>query len=326
MIAAPPLAILFGAPPEASSLAPHVDLLFYSLLAASALVVAALLVVNLTFLIRFRRGSPAPRPPLRISTNKIEVGWISATLVIFLCFFFWGAHLYISQERPPHGATEINVVGRQWMWDIRQPNGRREFDELHVPVGTPIRLLLSSEDVIHSFFVPAFRVKQDVVPGKIVSAWFEATKPGTYQIFCTQYCGTAHASMTGRVIAMPPDAYAQWLDEGNPLPSLSNRGRALFIRYGCAGCHTAGSPIHAPPLEGVYGHLQPVENRRFIRADDAYIRDSILLPEQHITAGYPNIMPSFKGVIPEGDLLDLIAYVKSLANQTPPPRPEPSTP
>ncbi|HVU25836.1 MAG TPA: cytochrome c oxidase subunit II [Opitutus sp.] len=318
--------LVFGAPPDASSLAPRVDLLFYSLLAASAVVVAALFIVNLVFLIRYRRGSPAPRPPLTIPSIRIEIGWIAATLVIFLAIFFWGAHLFLFEERPPENATEINVVGRQWMWDIRQPNGRREFDELHVPIDTPVRLLLSSEDVIHSFFVPAFRVKQDVVPGKIVSTWFEATKPGSYRIYCTQYCGTDHARMTGRVIAMQPDAYAGWLAEGNPLPGLERRGRALFIRYGCAGCHTPGSQIHAPRLEGIFGRLQPIENHQFIRADEAYIRDSILLPEQHIVAGYANIMPSFKGVIPEGELLDLVAYVKSLADQSTPPRPEPPTP
>ena len=326
MNGSPFIALVFGAPPDASSIAPRVDVLFYSLLGASVCVVLALFVVDLYFLIRYRRGSPAPRPPLKIASIKIEIGWMSVTLLIFLCFFFWGAHLYLYEERPPQNATEINVVARQWMWDIRQPNGRREFDQLHVPVDTPIRLLLSSEDVIHSFFVPAFRVKQDAVPGKIVSLWFDATKPGTYRLYCTQYCGTAHARMTGQVIAMPQEAYAKWLTEGNPLPGLENRGRALFIRYGCAGCHTPGAQIHAPQLEGVFGSLQPIENRQFIRADEAYIRDSILLPEQHIVAGYANMMPSFKGVIPDGELLDIIAYVKSLADKSPLPRPAPPSP
>lgn len=314
------LAVIFGAPPEASSLAGDVDRLFLALLGASALVVLGLVAVNLYFLVRYRRGSPAPRPPGRGHTLRIEATWITATLIVFLGFFFWGAHLYLKQERPPAGATEINVVGRQWMWDIRQPNGRREFNELHVPVGTKIRLLLSSEDVIHSFFVPAFRMKQDVVPGRIVSAWFEATKPGSYRIFCAQYCGTDHAAMTGRVIAMQPDAYADWLAQGNPQPGIEDRGRRLYVRYGCAGCHAAGSAVHAPPLEGVFGQLQPVENKQFVRADETYLRDSILHPEQHIVAGYANLMPSFQGVIPDADLLDLVAYVKSLGRPTPPPR------
>jgi cytochrome c oxidase subunit 2 len=312
------LAVLFGSPGEASSLAPRVDALFYALCGASGFLVFVLVALNLTLLIRYRRGSSARRGPLPFNPLKVEAGWISATLAVFLGFFFWGAWVYLDQERPPRGAYEIQVTGRQWMWDIRHPNGRREFDELHVPVNTPVRLLLSSEDVIHSFFVPAFRVKQDAVPGKTVSAWFEATRTGAYQIFCTQYCGTAHASMTGRVVVMEPDAYAQWLAGGNQVANLPIRGRELFLRYGCAGCHAPASQIHAPLLEGVHGRLQPIENRQFIRADDAYLRDSILQPAKHIVAGYENIMPSFQGVIPEGDLLDLIAYLKSLGPAQPP--------
>jgi cytochrome c oxidase subunit 2 len=316
-LGAQPLALLLGQLSDASTLAPRVNALFWALCGVSALLIFILVALNLTFLIRYRRGSPAPRGPLPFSTMKIEAGWISATLAVFLGFFFWGASVYLDQERVPANAYVINVTGRQWMWDIRHPNGRREFDELHVPVSTPVRLLLSSEDVIHSFFVPAFRMKQDAVPGKQVSAWFEATQPGSYALFCTQYCGTAHASMTGRVVVMEPDRYAQWLAGGNQVSNIPIRGRDLFIRHGCAGCHSANSIVHAPPLEGVYGRLQPVENGQFVQADDAYLRDSILQPGQHIVAGYANVMPSFQGVIPEGDLLDLIAYLKSLGAAAP---------
>ncbi len=315
------LALLFGSPADASTLAPRVNALFYALCGVSAFLVLVLVVLNVTLLIRYRRGSSAKRGPLPFNSLKVEAGWISATLVIFLGFFFWGAWVYLDQERPPKGAYEINVIGRQWMWDIRHPNGRREFDELHVPVNTPIRLLLSSEDVIHSFFVPAFRVKQDAVPGKIVSAWFEATRPGTYHLFCTQYCGTEHANMTGRVVVMEPDAYAQWLAGGNQVANLPIRGRELFIRHGCAGCHAPNSQVHAPLLEGVYGQLQPIEHQQFIRADDAYLRDSILQPSKHIVAGYANLMPSFEGAITESDLLDIIAYLKSLGATRPSPAP-----
>ena len=311
------LALLFGGPPDASTLAPRVDTLFYALLGASALLVGLLVVLNLTLLIRYRRGSPAKRGPLPFNALKVEFGWIGGTLVVFLGFFAWGAWIYLDQERPPRDAYAISVIGRQWMWDVRHPNGRREFDELHVPAHTPVRLLLSSEDVIHSFFVPAFRVKQDAVPGKTVSAWFTATKAGEYPLFCTQYCGTAHANMIGRVVVMTPDAYARWLAEGNPVADLATRGRELFTRYGCAGCHAPNAAVHAPLLEGVYGRLQPVENGQFIRADEAYLRDSILLPNQHVVAGYQNVMPSFAGVIPEGDLLALIAYLKSIADAPP---------
>lgn len=312
------LAFLFGSPGDASTLAPRVNALFYALLGASAFLVFVLVTLNLALLIRYRRGSTAKRGPLPFNALKVEAGWISATLAVFLGFFFWGAWIYLDQERPPRGAYEINVIGRQWMWDVRHPNGRREFDELHVPVNTPVRLLLSSEDVIHSFFVPAFRVKQDAVPGKIVSTWFEATRPGSYRLFCTQYCGTEHANMTGRVVVMNPEDYTQWLERGNQVANLPLRGRELFIRYGCAGCHAPNSQIHAPLLEGIYGRLQPIENQQFIRADDAYLRDSILQPGRHVVAGYANLMPSFDGVIPEGDLLDLIAYLKSIGSAPPP--------
>ena len=314
-------ALLSGGLPDASTLAPRVDALFYALLATSTLLVLILVVLNLTLLIRYRRGSPAPRGPLPFSQIKLEIGWIAVTLAIFLGFFFWGAWLYLDQTRPPVDAYEIRVIGRQWMWDVRHPNGRREFDELHVPIGTPVRVLLSSEDVIHSFFVPAFRVKQDAVPGKVVSAWFEATRPGTYHLFCAEYCGTEHSGMTGQVVALPPEDYAAWLERGNQVSNLPIRGRELFVRYGCAGCHSPGSQVHAPLLEGIYGRLQPMANGEFVHVDEAYLRDSILIPGRQIVAGYPNLMPSFQGVIPEGDLLELIAYLKSLGAANPPASP-----
>ncbi len=309
--------------PQASTLAPRVDGIFFALLLASVLVVVLLGILNLAFLIRYRRGSPAPRGPVRIPTWKIETGWISATTVVFLGFFAWGASVYLDAERPPAGANAIDVVARQWMWDVRHENGRREFNTLHVPLHQPVVLRLTSEDVIHSFFVPAFRVKQDVVPGKTVTAWFEPTRAGTYHIFCSQFCGTMHAAMTGEVVVQTPEAYAAWLAEGNPAGDPAERGRRLFVRYGCSGCHAPTSTVHAPPLEGVYGHLVPLDGGQFARADDEYLRDSILEPAKQVAAGYAPVMPSFKGVIPEGDLVEVLAYLRSLANATPAPTPAP---
>jgi cytochrome c oxidase subunit 2 len=203
------------------------------------------------------------------------------------------------------------------MWDVRHPNGRREFNEIHVPVGRDIELLLSSEDVIHSLFLPAFRVKQDVVPGKTVATWFQATRPGVFHLFCTQFCGTEHAAMVGQVVAQKPEDYAAWLDAGNTDGDVVDRGRALFVKYGCSGCHSTGSTVHAPRLEGVYQTLIPLEGGAMVRADDAYLRDSILQPNKQIAAGFPGIMPSFQGVIPEGELLDLIAYLKTSRTDRP---------
>jgi cytochrome c oxidase subunit 2 len=312
--------------PQASRQAGHVDALFYGLLAVSALIILLLITLNLTFLIRYRRGSSAPRGPLPFPMWKIEAGWIGLTTLGFLGLFAWGVGPYLALERPPPDAYAIDIVARQWMWDIRQPNGRREFATLHVPVGRPVVLRLTSEDVIHSLFIPAFRIKQDVVPGKITRTWFEATRPGIYALFCTQFCGTKHAGMLAEVIAQTPEDYAAWLEAGNINPALTDRGRQLFVRYGCSGCHTPGAAVHAPPLEGLYGRFVPLDGGTFVRVDDAYVRDSILEPAKQIAAGYAPLMPSFKNVIPEGDLLELIAYVKSLGPKTPSPVPPPARP
>jgi cytochrome c oxidase subunit 2 len=270
---------------------------------------------NLYFLIRYRRGSNAPRPPLKISHNAVEATWITATTFGFLGFFFWGAHLYLKEERPPADGLPITVTARQWMWDIRHENGRREFNELHVPIGENVRLSMMSEDVIHSFFVPAFRVKQDVVPGKQVSLWFKATKTGVFHLFCAEYCGTVHSGMVGDIVVMKPAEYAAWLTQGNSMESLAIRGRRLFTRYNCSGCHDQPAAVHAPVLTNLYGSLVPLSDGRKVRADDYYIRDSILQPQKDIVAGFQPLMPSFQNVIPESDVLDLIAYIRSLADR-----------
>jgi cytochrome c oxidase subunit II len=303
-------------PHRASTLAPRVDLIFWSLVGVSAVLVGGLAVANLYFLIRYRRGSPAPRPPLRISTVAIEATWISGTTFAFLAFFFWGARVYLAEERAPANALEINVTARQWMWDVRHENGRREFNELHVPLGEDVRLVMTSEDVIHSFFVPAFRLKQDVVPGKQVSTWFHATETGTFHLFCAEFCGTAHSAMLGDIVVMPAEQYAAWLTRGNTMEDLAQRGRRLFTRYNCSGCHDQPAAVHAPVLDHLYGALVPTRDGRMVRADDLYLRDSILRPEKDIVAGYDPLMPSFQNVIPESDVLDLIAYLKSLGSET----------
>jgi cytochrome c oxidase subunit II len=311
------VAMIDGFLPTASRLAPEVNALFLALLLTSLLMVAGLAVTIGIFLVRYRQGSPAPRPPLRMATWKFETTWIVGTTLVFLVFFFWGARVYLHMAEVPAGAAEIEVIGRQWMWDIRHPEGRRELAELHVPVNRPILLRMTSEDVIHSFAVPAFRVKQDVVPGKTVTTWFEATQTGSFPIYCDQFCGTLHAEMGGVVIVQTQEEYAGWLAGTPNTAEPAIRGRQLFIRYGCSGCHAGNSVVHAPRLEGLAGHPVPIEGGRSVIADDQYLRDSILLPNQHVAAGYAAVMPSYQGVVPEGDLLDLIAYLKSVAAQTP---------
>jgi cytochrome c oxidase subunit 2 len=306
------LASLFEPLRSSSSLAPRVDRIFWTLLIGSALMVGLLGALNLGFLIRYRRGSGAPRRPLHLATWKIETAWIAATTLIFCAIFVWGASLYLTAERVPAGAMAIDVVARQWMWDVRQPDGRREFDTLHVPLHRPIVLRLSSEDVIHSFFVPAFRIKQDVVPGKTTTVWFEATDLGSFRIFCSQFCGTAHAAMTGEVIVQSPADYSAWLAAGGKPGDPNEHGRRLFARYGCSGCHSPDAVVRAPSLEGLYGKRVPLANGESALADDQFLREAIVAPAKHVAAGYPSVMPSFKGVIPENELIELLAYLRSL--------------
>ena len=303
---------LWGTPASASSVAPKVDHIFWALCTISTIIVLGLAAVNVYFLVKYRRGSDAYRGPLPIESWKVETTWITATTVIFLVFFFWGARVYLEMERTPADAYQVTMIGRQWMWDVRHPNGRREFNTLHVPVGQAVAVQLSSEDVIHSFYVPAFRMKQDVIPGKTVTAWFKATREGEYPFYCSEFCGTKHSAMIGTIVVQTPEAYGRWLDTGTRSDELLLRGRELFIKYNCAGCHDQPSQIHAPSLVGIYNTHIPLSSGEFVLADERYLRDSILLPGKDVVAGFQPIMPSFQGVVNEADLLDLINYIKSL--------------
>ncbi len=211
---------------------------------------------------------------------------------------------------------EIHVVAKQWMWKVQHPNGLREIDTLHVPVGEPVRLVMTSQDVIHSFAVPDFRIKQDILPGRYVESWFEATKIGAFRLYCTQFCGTAHSAMIGSIVVMSKPDFAVWLLSQPARGGLVAQGRALFVRLGCAGCHTPGGPIHAPDFHGLLGHRVPLASGRFVSVDDAWIRDCILHPTTDPPADYPPIMPSFKDEVDDGQILALTAYIRSLSPQT----------
>lgn len=304
-------------PPEASTTAGSVDHIYFVLLGMSALVLAIVFLPIIYCLFRFRRGMKANRRPLRISTTKVEITWTSITTLVFIGLFVWGAEAYYYQEVPPANALQINVVGKQWMWKIQHQEGNREINELHIPVGRPVKLTLASEDVIHSFFVPAFRVKQDVVPGRFTTEWFEATRTGRYNFYCSEYCGAGHASMRGVVYAMKPADYEAWLARGRPKDTLAESGEKLFRELGCSGCHVDSDAVHAPTLDGLYGKMVPLSDGTFVRADDKYIRDSIMLPESQIVAGYKPIMPTFQGHITEAQLFQLLAYIKSIASEPP---------
>jgi cytochrome c oxidase subunit II len=282
-------------------------------LAIAALILTTVVGLMLSFCLRYRRGSSASRANPIQKTWEWEIGWTSATLGLFLALFVWGAAAYVWLYDSPRGDLEIYVVGKQWMWKMEYPGGQREIDSLHVPVDKTVRLVLASQDVIHSFFIPAFRIKHDVVPGQYETIWFKATKTGEYKIECSEYCGTQHAHMLGTVVVMEPTAYARWLKEQGIKESLAAQGGALFRQYGCSGCHGDNSTVHAPSLNGLYGGLVHLQDGSTVTADERYLRDSILLPKSQVVAGYPPIMPSFAGQIGEDDLLKLIAYIQSLS-------------
>jgi cytochrome c oxidase subunit 2 len=235
-----------------------------------------------------------------------------------LAIFSWGAVDYFRIERRPSNALDVQVVGKQWMWKVQHAEGKREINELHIPVNRTVALTLISQDVIHSFFVPAFRVKQDVIPGRYTSEWFKPTHTGEYRIFCSQYCGTEHAQMIGRVVVMQSRAYENWLKAGEQTESIVRAGERLFHDRGCSGCHAANSKFHAPLLQGLYRNPVPLADGSVVTADDQYLRDSILQPAKQISAGYDNIMPSFSGHLTEDEIMELIAYVKAIGKQEPP--------
>jgi cytochrome c oxidase subunit II len=305
-------------PPEASTAARHVDALYFALILISLFFIAVVFLPILFFCIKYRRGSPADRSNPSTGSNLIEFGWTMVPTLMGLGLFAWGAVDYFQIERRPANAIDVQVVGKQWMWKLQHAEGKREINELHVPVDQTVALTLISQDVIHSFFVPAFRVKQDVVPGKYTSEWFKATRTGEYHIFCSQYCGTQHAQMTGRVVVMQPQAYERWLKSGEQTESPVRLGERLFHDRGCSGCHAPNSKFHAPLLEGLYRKPVPLANGTMVTADDQYLRDSILQPAKQISAGYDNIMPSFTGHLSEEEIMQLIAYLKAIGQQEPP--------
>jgi cytochrome c oxidase subunit 2 len=304
-------------PVAASKIARETDYLYWGLLILSAVIIVIVFGPIIYFLIRYREGKPADRTPVRLPQNTIEITWTLIPMFVMTGFYVWGARQYFTIERPPPAAMEISVVGKQWMWKIQHPEGNREINELHVPVGRIVKLMMTSQDVIHSFFLPEFRIKQDVVPGRYSTEWFKADRIGTYHLFCSEFCGTMHSGMVGRVVVMSPAAYEEWLSKGQPGSTLVQSGEQLFRELGCSGCHSGSSVVRAPPLEGLYNKPVPLTSGEVVTADEAYLRDSILFPAKQIVGGYTNDMPSFQGRINEEQLLQVIAYLKSLGTVPP---------
>jgi cytochrome c oxidase subunit II len=303
--------------PEATPYSAHVDHIFYGLLLLSGAIMLLVFGLVLVFAVRYRRGSAAKRGPLpEIVNREFEIGWTTATLFLFVFLFWWASSADLSSLAAPSDAIEIHVVAKQWMWKIQHPNGAREIDALHIPLGRPVRLVMTSQDVIHSFFVPAFRLKQDVLPGRNTELWFQGTKTGVFPLLCAEYCGTDHSAMLGRVVVMRPEDYATWLSGQPEGDDLAHLGAQLFVARGCAGCHADDSKVHAPRLAGLYGTAVQLADGRQVAADDGYIRDSMLLPKRDIVAGYEPIMPSYAGLLDDGEIQGLVAYIRTLRSQT----------
>lgn len=301
--------------PGVSSYAGSVDLLFAGLLSVSTAIAVLLIGLLIVFAVRYRVGSPADRDHRIRKSWRWEIAWTSAALIGFLGLFVWGALLYVNIYSDPRDPLPIYVVAKQWMWKVQHSGGQREINELHVPVQRSIRLIMASQDVIHSFFVPAFRAKHDVVPGRYQTFWFRAERAGAYELLCAEFCGTDHSRMHGRIVVMQPSDYERWLARQDVGGTLARDGAALFRQLGCSGCHSPQSSVHAPLLDGVYGKPVPLQDGTFVIADEAYIRDSILLPRLQVSAGFAPVMPSFAGRVSEDDLVRLVAYIKSLAEK-----------
>lgn len=303
-------------PDQASAVARQTDYLLWTLILLSAAVTILVFLPIVVFIFKYRKGRSANRSPLNLPTYKIEITWTLVPTFLMMGLFGWGASHYLTIERPPDNALEIDVVGKQWMWKIQHPEGNREINELHVPLGRNIRLTLASQDVIHSFFLPEFRIKQDVVPGRYTSEWFNASRVGVFRLFCSEFCGTEHSAMAGRVVVMDPADYADWLARGRPADSMREAGEKLFREAGCTGCHAGQSVVRAPPLEGLFGKPVPLEGGKVVIADEGYIRDSILLPNKQVAAGFAPLMPSYQGRLDEEQLFELVAYIRGLRATT----------
>ncbi len=300
-------------PESASTIADKIDALFYFLSAVSILF-SLIIAIGLAFsAARFRKGSKVSRKGAVDEHLPLELVWSIVPLMIAMFIFGWSAKLYFELRVPPANAMEIYVVGKQWMWKIQHPEGNREINELHIPVGRPVKLIMTSQDVIHSFYIPAFRVKQDVLPGKYSQQWFEATKPGEYHLFCAEYCGTSHSGMIGKIIAMEPSAYEAWLMSSSSVGiAMASSGAELFSRFGCNACHRQTGP-RGPALEGLFGKEVRLANGETVIANQEYIRESILNPNAKLVQGYQQLMPTYKDQLSSDQVNELIEYVRSLS-------------
>ena len=298
-------------PPEASRIAPQLDALYFFIVLVSLIGLTIVVLLVASFSILYHKN----RHPVAVQiegSTLLEATWTIIPLGLFLMMFVWGAIIYFRVFTPPPNAMNIYVVGKQWMWKAEHPGGQHEINSLHIPTGQPIQLTLISQDVFHSFSIPAFRVKREAIPGRYTSVWFEPTTPGTYHLFCTQYCGTSHSAMIGDIVVLTPDDYKRWLADSTSGMSLAQNGERLFASLSCNACHNGKPDARGPNLANVYGSKLALTSGGTVLADDAYLRESILNPSQHITQGFAPIMPTYQGQVSEEGVISLVEYIKNL--------------
>lgn len=302
-------------PEQASEFAARLDPLYWYLVVVSVVFTLGICIAIIGFAVKYRRTSSRPdRSNAPTANLKVEVVWFVIPLALTMIMFVWGAKLYFSYWTPPENALPMNVVGKQWMWKIYHPEGKQEINELHVPVGRPVKLRMISQDVIHSFYIPNFRVKMDVLPGRYTTLWFTPNRVGEYRLFCAEYCGTSHSEMVGRVVVQEPADYADWVSGRTDKPP-EVAGRELFERHRCNTCHKEEPGARGPSLAGIFGQTVPLKGGGTVVVDESYIRESILEPKAKIVAGHRPIMPTFEGQLSEDEIFQIIAYIKSLGEE-----------
>jgi cytochrome c oxidase subunit 2 len=313
-------------PEQASTMAPRVDNLYFFLIAASSFFAVLVTVLVILFAIKYRRRHPDEVGAPIHGSLILEVVWTGIPFILGMVMFVWGASVYFAIARPPAETLDIYAVGKQWMWKFQHREGQREINMLHVPMNTPVRMIITSEDVIHDLYLPSFRVKTDAIPGRYTQLWFSATKAGTYHLFCAEYCGTKHSGMIGSVVVMPQEDYQAWLSGGAGEGTLAERGAKLFSQLACVTCHAAGAGQRGPVLNGLLGSTVQLAGGESVTADNAYVRESILNPMAKVVSGFPPIMPTFQGQVTEEQILELTEFIKSLPAKSAPETGAPSGP
>lgn len=298
-------------PTQASTLAVEVDNLYFFVLAVTSFFAVLVVVLVLYFSIKYRDETGEKVGAPITGSIPLEVGWSIIPFFIAMGIFVWATTVFFHIVRPPDQALEIYSTGKQWMWRFQHIDGQREINQLHVPVGRPVKVTFTSEDVLHDLFIPAFRVKADAIPGRYSTIWFTATKTGEYHLFCAEYCGTNHSGMIGTVYVMEPDEYQAWLSGGGTGGSMTARGQDLFQQLACSTCHLSDGSGRGPSLVGVFGSQVKLTTGQTVVADETYVRESILTPQAKIVNGYGPLMPTFQGLVNEDALASLIEYVKS---------------